>query len=65
MTITDHRQAEGHSHTHGPTCGHEAVIHEDHVDYLHDGHLHHEARTSPRKTTGHRCTSLATRGPTG
>lgn len=26
---------------HGPGCGHEAVPHGDHVDYLVDGHLHH------------------------
>ncbi len=30
-----------HDHTHGPDCGHTAVQHGDHVDYLHDGHLHH------------------------
>jgi len=29
------------SHVHGPGCGHEAVPHGDHVDYLVDGHLHH------------------------
>jgi len=29
------------SHQHGPNCGHEAVPHGDHVDYLIDGHLHH------------------------
>ena len=28
-------------HTHGPDCGHEAVPHGDHVDYLVDWHLHH------------------------
>jgi hypothetical protein len=28
-------------HTHGPRCGHEAVPHGDHVDYLVAGHLHH------------------------
>jgi len=28
-------------HTHGPTCGHEAVPHGDHVDYMVAGHLHH------------------------
>jgi hypothetical protein len=28
-------------HTHGPSCGHEAVPHGDHVDYLVEGHLHH------------------------
>src|SRR5215471_8890349 len=29
------------SHTHGPSCGHEATPHGDHVDYLVGGHLHH------------------------
>jgi hypothetical protein len=28
-------------HRHGPGCGHEAVPHGDHVDYLVNGHLHH------------------------
>lgn len=28
-------------HEHGSDCGHEAVPHGDHVDYLVDGHLHH------------------------
>jgi hypothetical protein len=28
-------------HRHGPGCGHEAVPHGDHVDYLVGGHLHH------------------------
>lgn len=35
-----HRHAERHLHEHGPGCGHEAVLHGDHVDYLHDGHRH-------------------------
>lgn len=30
-----------HDHQHGPDCGHQAVRHDDHIDYLHDGHLHH------------------------
>jgi len=29
------------SHVHGIGCGHEAVPHGDHIDYLVDGHLHH------------------------
>ena len=29
------------THHHGPGCGHEAVPHGDHVDYLVDGRLHH------------------------
>jgi hypothetical protein len=28
-------------HVHGPGCGHEAVPHGDHVDYLVNGRLHH------------------------
>jgi hypothetical protein len=28
-------------HAHGPTCGHTAVPHGDHTDYLVSGHLHH------------------------
>lgn len=30
-----------HDHTHGPNCGHTAVVHGDHTDHLHGGHLHH------------------------
>jgi zinc transport system permease protein len=29
-----------HAHLHGPDCGHAAVRHGDHVDYVHDGHRH-------------------------
>ncbi|GAB3763824.1 zinc transport system permease protein [Nocardioides ginsengisegetis] len=29
-----------HPHEHGPDCGHVAVRHGDHVDYVHDGHRH-------------------------
>ncbi len=32
---------EHHDHTHGPGCGHLGIKHGDHVDYVHDGHLHH------------------------
>ena len=32
---------DNHSHEHGPGCGHEAVPHGDHTDYLVGGHLHH------------------------
>lgn len=35
-----HRMAERHDHEHGIDCGHPAVPHKDHVDYLHDGHRH-------------------------
>jgi len=30
-----------HTHVHGNDCGHTALTHEGHVDYLVDGHLHH------------------------
>jgi zinc transport system permease protein len=33
-------EAEDHPHEHGPGCGHEAIVHDDHVDYLHGGHRH-------------------------
>ena len=43
LRIDDHHRAPGDDplHLHGPGCGHEAVPHEDHVDYLVEGHLHH------------------------
>jgi zinc transport system permease protein len=31
---------EQHEHEHGDRCGHPAVRHGDHVDYVHDGHRH-------------------------
>ncbi|MGH3506461.1 MAG: metal ABC transporter permease [Nocardioidaceae bacterium] len=31
---------EQHVHEHGDNCGHPAVVHGDHVDYVHDGHRH-------------------------
>lgn len=37
-----HHTHEHHSHAHAPGCGHTAIQHGDHVDYLHGGHLHHE-----------------------
>ncbi len=39
--VTDaHGVDEPHRHEHGPGCGHPAVEHGDHVDYIHDGHRH-------------------------
>jgi zinc transport system permease protein len=36
-----HQHAEAHAdHEHGPGCGHPAVPHDDHVDYVHAGHRH-------------------------
>jgi hypothetical protein len=39
-TRNDHTH-EDHTHVHGEGCGHTAIAHGDHTDYLHDGHLHH------------------------
>ncbi len=36
----DDDHSRKHTHDHGPACGHPAVEHGDHVDYLHDGHRH-------------------------
>ena len=36
----DEHATTDHPHEHGPDCGHVAVTHGDHVDYLHDGHRH-------------------------
>lgn len=32
----------GHNHVHSPDCEHTGIEHDGHVDYLHDGHLHHQ-----------------------
>ena len=39
--MTDHSTHSEHDHKHGDGCGHTAIKHADHTDYLHDGHLHH------------------------
>ncbi len=40
---TEGHACNGHDaqHSHGAGCGHEAVPHGNHTDYLVDGHLHH------------------------
>lgn len=42
-SCTPNHNCEAHEnvHKHGPNCGHEAVPHGDHTDYLVKGHLHH------------------------
>lgn len=41
MTMTDtHAERTLAEHTHGADCGHTSVEHDDHVDYIHDGHKH-------------------------
>lgn len=36
-----HAAEHAKDHVHGDNCGHPAVPHGDHTDYLVDGHLHH------------------------
>ena len=36
-----HKTHDEHRHVHGERCGHPAIAHAAHTDYLHDGHLHH------------------------
>lgn len=40
VSAMPHAETGDHPHQHGPGCGHPAVEHGDHVDYLHDGHRH-------------------------
>ena len=44
-----HEIDEAHPHQHGARCGHLAVPHGDHVDYIHDGHRH-AAHVEPEGT---------------
>ncbi len=43
VSCTGGHDCGGHdrSHAHGPACGHEAVKHGDHIDYVVNGHRHH------------------------
>jgi zinc transport system permease protein len=40
VSAAPHRSTDEHPHEHGKDCGHPAVPHADHVDYVHDGHRH-------------------------
>lgn len=40
LPVEQHERTDEHPHEHGPDCGHVAVVHGDHVDYVHDGHRH-------------------------
>ncbi len=44
---------DAHDHQHDRWCGHAQVRHEDHLDFLHDGHLHHPdgAHVDDRRVT--------------
>jgi hypothetical protein len=48
-----HHHAD-HDHSHGPGCGHTAIRHNGHVDYLHDGHLHHPVDANHGAVEEHR-----------
>jgi len=39
-TTQVHLPHEPHPHVHEQKCGHAAIPHGDHTDYLHDGHVH-------------------------
>lgn len=38
--VTPHTITESHPHRHAPGCGHPAVQHGDHTDFIHEGHRH-------------------------
>jgi hypothetical protein len=40
-TQQPHDEHPSHAHLHDRWCGHAQVTHGDHLDFLHDGHLHH------------------------
>ncbi|WP_374228578.1 hypothetical protein [Streptomyces sp. ET3-23] len=40
MLTSTHTSHANHTHQHGAGCGHVAVPHGNHMDYIHDGHRH-------------------------
>ena len=38
--LAPHMITENHPHRHAPGCGHPAVQHRDHTDFIHEGHRH-------------------------
>jgi hypothetical protein len=45
LSSTSHEHKhKNHAHMHGDKCGHKKVKHDDHWDYLHDGHYHHKSK---------------------
>ena len=38
--VTGHDRVGTHPHVHGEDCGHPAIPHDDHIDYVHGGHRH-------------------------
>lgn len=37
---SEHPSHDAHEHSHGEGCGHVALPHAEHMDYVHDGHRH-------------------------
>lgn len=54
-----------HDHEHGPGCGHRAVRHGDHIDYLHDGHLHYAHELDNRVHYDEHVIEVSTSNPDG
>ena len=54
-----------HDHKHGPDCEHTGVKHGDHVDYLHDGHMHHVREDGQIEYRGFSAGCLAMRDKNG
>lgn len=40
--MTENHAHDEHNHKHSIACGHTKIQHNDHIDYIHNGHLHHE-----------------------
>lgn len=60
--VVEHDILKDHDHKHGAGCGHTALIHTDehghaHIDYVHDGELHHDCENGEKH--GHNCPSLS------
>ncbi|WP_030613495.1 hypothetical protein [Streptomyces sclerotialus] len=55
MATATHTTHQGHTHQHGAGCGHVAVPHGDHTDYVHDGCLHrtHQDHVDECEPAGH------------
>ncbi|MSQ81792.1 MAG: metal ABC transporter permease [Myxococcales bacterium] len=59
LEFLHNRSAHRHGHIHGAGCGHVAIRHGDHVDYLDDGQLQHSSND------GHEIHGLASHTHTG
>lgn len=34
-------EVKNHEHIHASNCGHKSFVHNDHIDFEHDGHFHY------------------------